>query len=299
MDYRAIINQKRREQKQHGTPLFPVGCYEEDLRHHGIAWHWHEEMEAVVIAEGTALFVIDGKKFRVNQGEGVFINANVLHSVWAGAVGPCVLRTMVFHPRLIGSVDSIFWERYLQPLLNEGAARWVVMDGSTVWHQDAIQSMTLGWESFQQSGPGYELVVRERLSHLVFLLVEHGQSANQPLSDKTLRSGERLKQMLHYIEEHLADEITVSALAASAGLSQSECLRCFRTMVNTSPMQYVKQLRLQRAAILLEKTDWKISDIAFQCGFQEMSYFSKSFRQWKGCTPREYRDSCGELPAYP
>ena len=49
MHYGAIINQQRRELRQHGTPLFPVGWYHETLVRHGIPWHWHEELEAVVV----------------------------------------------------------------------------------------------------------------------------------------------------------------------------------------------------------------------------------------------------------
>jgi len=60
-------------------------------------------------------------------------------------------------------------------------------------------------------------------------------------------------------------------------------------MIGATPIQYVKQLRLQRAAELLESTDGKIADIGAACGFQEMSYFARAFREWKGRTPSQYR----------
>ena len=61
-------------------------------------------------------------------------------------------------------------------------------------------------------------------------------------------------------------------------------------MIGRSPIQYVKQVRIQKAAELLLGTDLKISDIGLQCGFQEMSYFAKAFRELKGCTPHEFRE---------
>lgn len=290
MNYKAIIDQGRREQKQHGTPLFPVARYHESMFRRGVPWHWHNELEAVVVERGTALFVIDGKKYRIEQGQGVFLNADVLHSSWAGDNRLCVLRTLVFHPRLIGGVESIFWEKYLRPLVAGPSVRWLHLDGTAPWHEEAIAAIDQAWEQMGREEPGFEFAVRNALSRLVFLVGQNSQQKKAVPTDKVLRDITRIKQMLQYVEEHLADELTVAAIAESANLSESECLRCFRTMVNTAPIQYVKKLRLQRAAILLETTDWKVSDIAAQCGFQEMSYFSKSFRQWTGVSPSKYRE---------
>ena len=61
-------------------------------------------------------------------------------------------------------------------------------------------------------------------------------------------------------------------------------------MIGCSPLQYVKQLRLQKAPELLLSTNLKISEIGMQCGFQEMSYFAKEFRAMKGCTPRDFQN---------
>lgn len=290
MQHGAAINPQRRELRQHGTTLFPVGWYRETLIRHGIPWHWHEELEAVVVEKGTAVMVIDGQKHTIGQGTGVFLNAGVLHSAWSADGKRCVLRTLVFHPRLIGGVESIYWEKYLRPLVTDRASRWFCLDGSMPWHGRAVEAIVTAWEGFRDRVPGYEFLVRHQLSQLVFLVWQNSQQKQTPPPEKLLRDMERIKKMLQYIDEHLADELTGTAIAASAGLSESECLRCFRTMVNTTPIQYVKKQRLQRAAILLENTDWKISDIAAQCGFQEMSYFSKSFRQWTGCAPSAYRE---------
>ncbi len=95
--------------------------------------------------------------------------------------------------------------------------------------------------------------------------------------------------MLQFVQEHIQEELTISSIAQSAAISESECLRCFREMLGTTPIRYVRQLRIQRAAELLESTGLKIAEIAALCGFQEMSYFSKTFREAKGCTPKEYR----------
>lgn len=95
--------------------------------------------------------------------------------------------------------------------------------------------------------------------------------------------------MLTFIKRHFGEELSVRDIADSASISESECLRCFRKILDTSPIAYLKTYRLQRAAELLETTSRKVSDIAAQCGFGEMSYFAKSFREIYRCTPSQYR----------
>ena len=61
-------------------------------------------------------------------------------------------------------------------------------------------------------------------------------------------------------------------------------------MLNTTPIQYVKLLRLQRAAELLLSSPESVAEIGARCGFQDPSYFTRSFRERYGCTPSEYRE---------
>ena len=78
-------------------------------------------------------------------------------------------------------------------------------------------------------------------------------------------------------------------IAASASVSASECLRCFHSIIHCTPIQYLRRYRIQRSAELLRQTDMSVSEIGVLCGFQEMSYFARSFKEIRGCTPTEYR----------
>ena len=141
-----------------------------------------------------------------------------------------------------------------------------------------------------QESEGCEFEARNQLSRLIYLLYCHTPAAQKCPTAKRQRDGERMKTMLQYIQAHLSEEMTLPQIAQSTNISPNEALRCFRSVVGSSPIQYVRLLRLQKAAGLLSSTDQPISDIAFQCGFQEMSYFAKVFRQWQGCTPSAYRN---------
>ena len=95
--------------------------------------------------------------------------------------------------------------------------------------------------------------------------------------------------MLRFVEEHYAEELTVERIADSVALSESACLRSFRQLLGTTPIQYVKQYRIEKAAGLLLTTRLRTGEIGAECGFTDLSYFTKTFREIKHCTPREYR----------
>lgn len=287
-------NSKGRELKEHGTPMFPVACYNDNLAEAEIPWHWHDELELIAVEVGTASISVGGESYTIEQGNACFINAGALHGGWAVGDGDCVLRSMAFHPRLVGgSIDSIFWQGYLQPLISDPACRCVRFDRDIPWNAEAIQAIENAWQICVAEQAGFEFQARAVLSQLVYLLASHRfappQSPPQCTPEKALRSGERIKAMLQYIEEHFDEELSTAQIARSATLSESECLRCFRDMIGTTPIQYLRQLRIQKAAELLAKTDRRIADIGALCGFQEMSYFAKIFREMKGRTPSEYR----------
>ena len=279
-----------REQKEHGTVLFPVACYHDDLKQMPVSWHWHEELEALTVETGTVRVGVHRTEYVLNQGEGCFLNAGVLHTVrMENREGACRLHSVVFHPRLIGgSTDSILWQKYVDPLITDPCRPFVCFSDAENWERAAIQAVEHGWQACAEEAEGFEFEVRNQLSRLIFLLQSYSTAEKQP-SGKRLREEERMKSMLGCIRASYGEELTLGRIAQSANISENECLRCFRSVIGVSPMQYVRQVRLQRAEELLAFTDLKISDIAALCGFQEMSYFAKSFREINGCTPSAYR----------
>lgn len=283
-------NRQGRELAEHGTAFFPVACYEDDLSKEAVPWHWHDELEAVIVSEGTAVVAVDHQKYTVEEGNGFFINAGLLHACWDGAASHCRLHSVVFHPRLVGGgMDSVFWQNYIRPLTENSTIRALCLAASAPWHREALHAIETAWQECVIERPGYEFRARAALSQLVFLLCSnHPTAAGRP-SEKEQRNGKRMKRMLQYIQEHYCDDLNTASIAQSALISESECLRCFRNTIGAAPIQYLRQFRIHRAAELLAATEQKIADIGTQCGFPDTSYFTKSFRELKGCTPTEYR----------
>lgn len=280
---------RQRQLKAFGSPQFPVYCSDVDMDTMDVPWHWHDELELDVPVSGKIRLSVDGREWILEPGEGMFLNTGVVHGIWPASSEHCRLHAIVFHPRLVGgSPESVYWQDYLKPLLS-GAMPACFLGRDEAWQQEVLEQFHSAWQSCLTEERGFEFNVRGALSRLVFLLTEHRPALEKRPSEKSLRDMARIKTMLQFIQVHYSQPLTAAQIAQSAAISESECLRCFRNVIGTTPIQYLNQYRVQRAEELLLSTDWKITEIGGQCGFQEMGWFARTFRKLKGCTPSEYR----------
>lgn len=284
------IDAQGREMVSHGTPGFPVACYQDDLRQTAVPWHWHEEWEWILAVQGNMTICLEKSRLPLRQGESVFLNAGVLHGVQPAPNGPSVLRSLVFQPRLLGgSLDSLFWQKLVLPFQQDTAPRYVHLTPDAPWQQESIQCLAAAWEAITGEAEDFENLVRYQLSRGVSLLCRHLSMTSHALSAREQAAAERIKAMLRFIQEHFSEELTLEQIAASASVSESSCLRCFRQMLGTTPIQYLRHFRLEKAAELLRSTGQTAGEAAAACGFSDLSYFTRLFREAKGVTPGEYR----------
>lgn len=98
------------------------------------------------------------------------------------------------------------------------------------------------------------------------------------------------------IEENMDDpDLNVAALAEKSGIGTKQLYRLVKKYVGDTPVDYIRKMRLRKAAMLLEQHKLTVSEIMYMVGFKTPSYFSKCFQAEYGCTPSEYarRDSAG------
>jgi AraC-like DNA-binding protein len=113
---------------------------------------------------------------------------------------------------------------------------------------------------------------------------------------KSIDAGPKIRSTLlenvqFQIGKHIADpELSVTKLLRYVGISRTNLHRKLTRMVGMSATEYIRHLRLQHAAILLvEQTEWSISEIACEVGFNSQSYFTRSFIKVFGMCPTAYR----------
>ncbi len=101
----------------------------------------------------------------------------------------------------------------------------------------------------------------------------------------------KLNKVKDFIEDQLAEDLSINDMAAVVHMSQFHFARAFKTATGTSPHRYLMLRRMERAKILLKVTKISIAEIAYQLGFANQSHFIAQFRKAIGTTPKSYRDS--------
>ncbi|MBO7171184.1 MAG: helix-turn-helix transcriptional regulator, partial [Clostridia bacterium] len=97
-----------------------------------------------------------------------------------------------------------------------------------------------------------------------------------------------IDKALRYVKEHLSEDITVDRLATVAGFSKYHFVREFKRVTSYTVVTYINLARIEHSKELLAQGEMTVGEIAFACGFNNLSYFSKTFRAHTGMTPSEY-----------
>ncbi len=282
----------QRELTQHGSVSFPFACYHDDLPLQTVPWHWHEEWEFAIVSQGTVEILLENTRFFLHTGEGIFINSRALHAAEPASSERCRLHSAVFHPRLVGgSADSFFHQTLVQPLLSGTALRYVILRKEIPWQASVLDLFQRAWTVVAREQEDFENSTRYYLSRALRELIRQFPQLTVPLTSRELQDASRIRSLLEFVEDHYREELTLEDIARSENISVSACLRCFHKMLGTTPVQYLKQLRLGKAAEQLQATRHTVQEIALDCGFNDVSYFTRAFRQRYRQTPKAYRQA--------
>lgn len=135
-----------------------------------------------------------------------------------------------------------------------------------------------------------EDILRIKIQELIHILVKTDSNGNtQKIFGALFKANEYKFQEV--IQAHLFDDLNLEDLAFLTSLSLSSFKRKFSSIYGTSPHKYFVSKRLEKAQLLLRTTDLRISEIAYDCGYLDVGYFTKTFQKYHGCTPSNFRES--------
>ncbi len=289
-----MLDDRQREKLQGYDPGFPytaIDCRFDGYSGPCVDWHWHATLEINVCASGLLKTSTQRGEYIVREGDAVLVNANVLHrnEAFEGAPGVRV-QTHMFDRSLVAAAE-LPQRRYVAPVVECTLLDALPLFRKNAEHRAVLEALDRAFEAAGEEKDGYELEICGLLNRAwqgVYALALPVIGARQPLPRMETA---RLKQMLGFIREHYAEDISPADVAASAGVCERECFRCFRQELGTTPLATLTDFRLRRAAELLRETDRSVSDIAAACGFATSSYFGKVFRSRMNLSPLAYRRS--------
>lgn len=105
-------------------------------------------------------------------------------------------------------------------------------------------------------------------------------------------------RMQTFIEKHLDEEITLHVLAQQAGYSPWHCAKMFKEYTDKSPFEYIRKLRLSKAALVLRDEDLRVVDVALDFVFDSHEGFTRAFRKQFGVTPKAYQKKTPPIPLF-
>lgn len=280
----------------YGTLDYPVNARYLDLHKsylNWIRWHWHEEMEILIVNQGVAEVSTDDDTYLIRPGQGLIINQNVMHCIHAQDKKQCTFHSLVFHPDYIfGHKSNYLQTQYLLPLQNYQLFKVFFLDESAPWHERMLQTLMEAIEVNMAKHFGYEIATKGYLCHFWAELLRQLPQTETPLPPRVPQDEQRVKEAMLYIRTHHAEPLTLQEIADSIHVSKSECCRCFARTLQMSPFEYLMKYRIYESTKKLmdpEQNFSSIAELALSVGFNNTSYYNKLFKKFLGCTPTYYR----------
>lgn len=276
-----------KENKPHGTKDDPFSTYhiENAGRSFQIPVHWHDEFEIIYVRSGFLTVSISGESYIGKTGEAFVVSPGNLHLMGA-QTGTVDYYTFLFPLKYISfRTDDMLDEKLLEPL-NSGHLMICPRVKDTA--KELCEQLIEIYEAKKdESESKITTQVRTKIILLQFIL-EMWKKGFVIENDTNGRNTVE-KEMVSYIQQNFTGKISLREFGEQFHLSEKYISRYFKEHFHITLSQYVTYLRLEHAKQLLQDTDIPVTDVAMQSGYQNVSYFIRSFQKAYAVSPLKYR----------
>lgn len=243
--------------------------------------HWHKEIELIYIRSGSARVSINNHIFTAHEGDMVICDTGDIHYSDSYDMDNS-LDFIIFDPSIISS----FYKNthFIHPLISKNQLKDY---GLTEILNNLIQ--TVGRELVRKE-PYYQDIVKSTLREFWYLLKRKIPRSSLDLQSQNNRNNMLydLQQLLSYLDDHYTDNITLEFAANKMNFSESHFSKVFKKLTGINFVTYLNLVRVEQAANQLQNTPSKITDIALNCGFNNIRTFNRVFKEITGYTPTEF-----------
>jgi AraC-like DNA-binding protein len=287
-----------KEKTVHGTKQQPIsgmrflagkGSYYPDGFF--VARHWHPEVEIILIKKGSYSFEINLENHILNEGDICFINSGVLHEI-SGITRSSLHDVIIFDSRILDfAYNDILEDEALSPFTSGKLEFPLIIRKEDEYYGVFLSilqtAMTYAIDSMQD----WYIKCKLQLIQLIYYMEKYGlfEKRNATLTTKDKEKIERYKKLVTYMENNYQKNITLDELADISNCNSQYLCRFFKEITNMSPISYLISLRIEQACKLLNETTLPVIDISLECGFDNVSYFIRKFKEITGTTPNQYR----------
>ena len=274
------------EIKNRGTPDFPIELYRIDSGNsrYIMPFHWHKEFEIIRVEEGEFSVCIGEEEYCASAGDVLLINSGMIHG---GIPKSCVYHCVVFDPSLLLGRSNSAWREDITRISDAGdtGIRRYFPAGEGELAGQVEQLIN----ALKTEREGNRLLALGALYSVFGLLYRNGAVTGETAVCRHFTGDAKMKAVLCWIEENYADTVTLEKLAEIAGMNPGYFCGFFKRYTQRSPVDYLNMYRIDSACRMLRVSGCSVTEAGFSCGFNDLSYFVKTFKKYKGVTPKQYR----------
>ena len=255
-----------------------------------LGYHSHPEFELEFVKKGSGVHVIGGITETCVEGEIFLIPGNLPHSWFWDNSAPdredqqrIEEYTVQFQPQFIRKLMVHFPEMEECAIFYNQLTHAIEIKGETA---ESIRQLLIG---MQQQSPAH------RLLSFLYILTEISTCKDvriislAPTEWSTPRRAERIDKVYKFILENYTRPVSLDEIADVACMNKSAFCIFFKKMTGKTFANLMNEYRVNKACLLLTNSSLSVNEICFACGFNDVSHFTKVFKQLKGCPPGKYR----------
>lgn len=258
----------------------------------GDKYHWHDCFELSYAKSGNGRYDFQNRQYTLDKGELMVINNVEPHHMAAGGKGLNQI-IIVFDPSLVWSGSKNLLDyNYIKTFVDRGDGFNNKISKDDPYFEEVSKIINDLEEEFKNKTPGWQLMIKARLLELLTLLYRQfrPQNSGEGKRHKLIR----LSPVLSKIEEEFTSDLTAKDMAHILHVTPQYFSQIFKETIGINFINYIILRRISLAKDKLKTTNIGITEIAYLCGFKNLSYFNETFRENVGMTPKEFRKSSAE-----
>lgn len=278
------------ENIHHGTGQFNYAVYRHDL-HYGYAFpgHWHEEYEIIYVKEGIFRFLVNGELFCVHKDQALFLDQCAIHAFPENDSRGCYISILFGKKFLFPASSSYICQQFYSEIPSQRVSLTQKLTEETGWQRDILSQIR---RLDRLSCTTSESALTIQIALLTIMDTLRSEKSYSPIQNHPLVQNESIREALLYIHQNYDEKISVQDIAWALHLSVNHFIRIFKFMLGTTPQKYIQTYRVQQAISIMstvpENSFLSIAEIAAAVGFNDVNYFSRSFKKVTGMTPSQY-----------
>lgn len=282
--------QNYQEGKKHGRGTFLFDTYlctiPQDFQK--VPIHWHEDIELIYVKKGKGLVSVNLTEYEVESGSIVLILPGQLHAIYTKNLQRMEYENIIFSPDLLRSgVVDICETEYLFPLLSGGITLPVHFKKGMEAHEEISRILDACDQIGKEKKEGSEFLIKSMIFQIFYVFIN--RCSHSGVRKVIPRDLDRMKKVMKYIEDHYSEKISIAEIAGEVGCAPSYFMRIFKKNIGVSFIEYLNDFRIDTGARLLKETSSSIMEIAMKVGFDNLSYFNRSFKKKYKVSPGQFR----------